>query len=109
MPKTLRNAKSGDVAQVGYRDHLEPHEFLGFSDWHGQYGESGPVFATAADLFSAMGVSSFRGMDEKLAGEEYGYGVYAFFRNVETGHTWRAYRFNGFWAVGTSADRLKIR
>jgi len=43
------------------------------------------------------------------ADEEYRYGVYAFFRNLETGHTWRAYRFNGFWAVGTSADRLKIR
>jgi hypothetical protein len=48
-------------------------------------------------------------MDEKLAGADYGYGVYAFFRNLQTGHTWRAYRFNGFWAVGTSADRLKIR
>ena len=42
------------------------------------------------------------------ADEQYGYDVYAFFRKVETCYTRRVYRFNGFWAVGSSADRLKI-
>jgi len=43
------------------------------------------------------------------ADEQYGYGVYAFLRNVQTYNTRRVLRLNGVWAVGTSADRLKIR
>ncbi len=111
MPKlTFRNMRPGQrIAVEGVR---EPQVFLGFSDTDKQYGSGGVAFAGWDDLAAARGFKNAADLDgaNTLAVSErgYGYGHYAIFRDAGDDTTWTAYRYNGAWVYGSSADRLPL-
>lgn len=122
MMKSLRNLNAGDsVMVVAYRGNreLDSHSavFLGFSDDAEKYGEPGPAFANFAALRAAKGYASFKHLDDvqsglDAAGRAYGYGIYAWFQETAPDgkvHRYAAYRFDGRWAIGSSADRFSVR
>ena len=104
----MRSLKAGDQVQAGYRGHFCPNTFLGFTDAESKHGST-PRFQTLSEVLAHYGATSTRDLDAKLADREYGYGVYAIFRDEKDGYTWAAYRFCYAWSVGSSADRLQLR
>lgn len=104
MAASLRNLKAGSKVRIDGHEHV----FLGFSNNRSKYGAEGVAFVDWADLAAAKGFGSFKDLDAEDEGREYGYSHYAVFREVADNFVWSAYRFNGRWVLGSSADALKL-
>jgi hypothetical protein len=104
---TYRNLSCGDVVLL--RCNLDCHKvrFLGFSDWDDKHSDV-PLFANWNELSDAKGLKNFKALDAASESREYGRSVYAIFVDLDEGFVFSAYRFNGFWAVGSSADRAGL-
>lgn len=107
--KTFRNIKAGDLLEVGYRSHMDPCTFLGFTDNTTKYSET-PVFKTAKELLAFAKVTTFADLEkfQEAAGLEYGHHFYAVFQDMTTKDIFTAYLYDGRWSLGTSADRAKL-
>ena len=87
---TIRTIKRGDVVQAGYKQWLTTNRFLGFyTDHHG----------------SGLGFSSLAELKSNVADDNC---WFAIFQDCGDGDEWAAYRANGRWRVGSSADTLKM-
>lgn len=117
MKASLKTLKAGDqikmtAVHMGRASEFDA-VFLGFSDDQQKYGEPGPAFASFEALKKAKGYASFSAMDraQEEANREYGYGIYAWFQEADADgrvHTFSAYRYEGRWAIGSSADRISL-
>ena len=87
---TIANIKNGDILNVGYRGHLDRNQFLGFYT-DGSF--TGAGYATLSELRSNVA-------DQDT--------YYAKFLSLDGDYTWGAYRWNGRWRVGSSADMLQL-
>lgn len=106
MTNTFRNLKAGQDLTCGYRGHSWDCTFLGFSDAIDKHSDD-VAFSCWKDLAAAKGFKNFKDLDDAVKPNDYGVTHYAVFRDTN-GMVWSAYRFNGYWAVGSSADRLRL-
>ena len=87
---TAAPIKPGQTVQAGYRKSMTASRFLGvFSDFNA----------------TGMGFSSLAELKSNVADQDC---WYACFQDCVDGDQWAAYRFNGRWVVGSSADQLKL-
>jgi hypothetical protein len=87
---TTATIKRGDVVQAGYKKWLTANRFLGFYTDH---------------LGTGLGFSNLGELKSNVADDDC---WYALFQDCADGDEWAAYRFNGRWVVGSSADALKL-
>jgi len=105
--KNLRTLKRGDT--VTLQEDGSAHIFNGFTGNSGQYGSDGPVYPDWKSLAEARGLRTFADLDKLDAPAGYGFTHYAEFQDIREGYIWHAYRFNGRWVLGSSADPLRIK
>lgn len=87
--RQTRTMRPGERAAVGYRNRGSLCEFLGISH----------------DGKEVVWESTRQGKDAGFDLEE----LYAHFRDVCHGYEFTAYRYNGRWCLGTSADTMQIK
>ena len=93
---TAATIRPGTICQAGYRCYLDQNVFVGFtSDRHGW----------SNNLADFTFYSTYRELKNNVADPG---AHFATFVSTEDGGVWQAYRHNGRWCVGSSADALKL-
>ena len=109
---TFRTITCGDLVTLDGRRC----RFLGFTGWTSAERGSAPLYANWDEAAEGLGVSSFKELDELsqkrrvLPRREHS--VYAKFVCID-GRVIRrfdfgVYRYNGYWALGSSAERATL-
>jgi len=106
MTNSMNNLKKGQKLTCGYRRASWSCTFLGFTDNTTAHSDVA-VFDDWKALKTAKGFKSFKDLDADKDGRPYGYDHRAVFMD-DDGMVWSSYRYGGFWAVGSSADRLRL-
>lgn len=97
---TMATIEPGQRVMAGYRRFADLNEFVGFT------ADRVPMFTKPDTLASLTLYDTYRALKSNVADESIHQAV---FREVEDGSLWAAYRYQGRWVVGSSADAIKLR
>lgn len=105
----VNGLKPGDKIIIKYGRTSFAAEFKGFTDGSEKYSEK-VVFKTHAELLKHYGVKSIKELEANFdqKGDNYGKHPYMIVKEIENGSIISLYPYNGFWAVGSSANRASF-
>jgi hypothetical protein len=96
---TMATIQPGQQVMAGYRRHSDLNEFVGFT------ADRIPMFTKPDTLDSITLYDTYRALKSNVADSSIHQAV---FRDAEDGSLWAAYRYQGRWVVGSSADAIKL-